>query len=316
MKKKNAIVTGCAGFIGSNLVDSLLNQNYHVIGIDNLRTGKLKNLRFAKNNKNFKFIKLDLTKQNKLKKIFNNNIDIVFHMAANADVRNGHLKPSNDIKFNTILTFNVLEQMRKNKIKEIVFCSTGSIYGETKQIPTLENTSFPIQTSMYGASKLACEGLLQAYSEAYKIKCYIFRFVSILGPRYSHGHVIDFFKNLKKNNKKLNILGDGNQKKSYLHIYDCLSAIFKVLKYKNNKLVNIYNLGNKNYITVKQSIRIIINELNYNPILKFQKNKRGWIGDVPFILLDTKKIRNLGWKNKYSIKESIIHTLQYLKNEK
>ena len=316
MKQKVALVTGCAGFIGSNLVDILLDRKYKVIGVDNLRTGNKKNLILASRNKNFKFVKFDLLRRNKIEKIFSQNIDIIFHMAANADVRKGYHKPINDLKFNTILTFNILEEMRKRKIKKIVFCSTGSIYGETKQIPTPENANFPIQTSMYGASKLACEGLLQAYSEAYNIKSYIFRFVSILGPRYSHGHVIDFFRKLNKNKNKLNILGDGNQKKSYLHVYDCIKAILKVINYKKNKLVNVYNLGNKNYISVKQSVRIITKYLKLKPDLIFQNSKRGWVGDVPYILLDTQKIEKLGWKAKYSIKESIIHTLKYLQNER
>ena len=253
--------------------------------------------------------------KNNLKSVFNRRIHTVFHFAANADVKEGHLNPSNDLKYNTLVTFNVLEEVRKNKIKNIVFCSTGSIYGETKDIPTPENTKFPMQTSMYGASKLACEGLLQSYSEAYKIKSYIFRFVSILGPRYSHGHVLDFYNKLNKNNKILNVLGDGNQKKSYLHVYDCIDAIFKALKYKNKSHVSIYNLGNKNYISVKQSIKIITDNLKLKPKLKFQKQKRGWIGDVPFILLDINKIKKTGWRAKFSIKESIINTLNYLKKK-
>lgn len=316
MKKKIALVTGCAGFIGSNLVDKLLSKKYIVYGIDNFRTGRFKNLKNALKNKNFYFKKLDLTQKNKLSKVFGNKIDIIFHIAANADVRRGHLNPSNDLKYNTILTFNILEQMRKKEINKIVFCSTGSIYGETKDIPTPENTNFPIQTSMYGASKLACEGLIQSYSEAYKIKSYIFRFVSILGPRYSHGHVIDFFNKLKKNKRTLNVLGDGNQKKSYLHVNDCINGIFKALNYHNNNLINIYNLGNNNFISVKQSIKIIINYLQLKPNIKFQNKRRGWIGDVPFILLDTKKIKKTGWMPKYSIKESIIDTLKFLIDEK
>ena len=315
MKKKISLVTGCAGFIGSNLVDELLKKNHIVYGIDNLRTGHLKNLSQAIKNKNFYFKKIDLLNKKYLNNIFNKKIKTVFHFAANADVKEGYLNPSNDLKYNTLVTFNVLEEVRKNKIKNIVFCSTGSIYGETKDIPTPENTKFPIQTSMYGASKLACEGLLQSYSEAYKIKRYIFRFVSILGPRYSHGHVLDFYNKLNKNKKILNVLGDGNQKKSYLHVYDCIDAIFKALKYKNKSHVSIYNLGNKNYISVKQSIKIITDNLKLKPKLKFQKQKRGWIGDVPFILLDINKIKKTGWRAKFSIKENIINTLNYLKKK-
>jgi len=256
--KKKVLVTGCAGFIGSNLVDRLLKEKYFVYGIDNFRTGKRRFLNESFKNKNFNFVKENLLNKNKLIKIFNKNIDIIFHFAANADVRYGYLRPLNDLNYNIIVTSNVLEAMRINKIKKIIFCSTGSVYGETDEIPTPENANFPIQTSMYGASKLACEGLIQAYSEAYNIKSYIFRFVSILGPRYTHGHIVDFYNKLKKNKKKLKVLGNGLQKKSYLHVYDCISAILKVINCKKTKIVNTFNLGTEEFISVNQSIKITL----------------------------------------------------------
>ena len=310
--KKIALVTGCAGFIGSNLVDELLKKEIFVIGVDNFRTGKKLHIKDHLKNKNFIFKKKDLTKMYDVKSVFKKKIDIIFHMAANADVRKGCLNPLNDLKYNTIMTSNILEQVRIKKIKKFIFCSTGSIYGESKTIPTPENDNFPVQTSMYGASKLACEGLIQAYSEAYEIKSYIFRFVSILGPRYTHGHIIDFFKKLKKNKNKLEILGDGNQKKSYLHVKDCVSAILHVINKKINNKVNIYNLGTDESITVKESAKIICNYLNLKPKIYYTGGTRGWIGDVPVIKLKTQKIRSTGWKPKYSIKNSIIDTLKYL----
>ncbi len=316
MKKKVALVTGSAGFIGSNLVDDLLSKNFYVIGVDNFRTGKKEFIKNQLKNKNFIFKKIDLTNRKNFLSLSKYKIDIVFHMAANADVSKGHLNPLTDLKFNTIMTSNILEYIRKKKIKEIVFCSTGSVYGETKTIPTPENDKFPIQTSMYGASKLACEGLIQAYSEAYNIKCYIFRFVSILGQRYTHGHVVDFYNKLLKNKKKLNILGDGKQKKSYLHVNDCINAILKVIYSKNKKIINIYNLGLNETITVKESAKTICKYLNLKPKFIFSGGKRGWIGDVPLIKLSTRKIRKIGWVPKNSIKKSIIDTLNYLKNSK
>ena len=310
--KKIALVTGSAGFIGSNIVDELLKKKFFVIGVDNFRTGKKLHIKDHLKNKNFIFKKKDLTKMNDVKSIFKKKIDIIFHMAANADVRKGYLNPLNDLKYNTIMTSNILEQVRIKKIKKFIFCSTGSVYGESKTIPTPENDNFPVQTSMYGASKLACEGLVQAYSEAYGIKSYIFRFVSILGPRYTHGHIIDFFKKLKKNKNRLKILGDGNQKKSYLHIKDCVSAILHVIDKKINNKVNIYNLGTDETITVKESAKIICNYLNLKPKIYYTGGIRGWIGDVPVIKLKTQKIKSTGWKPKYSIKNSIIDTLKYL----
>ena len=310
--KKIALVTGCAGFIGSNLVDELLKKEIFVIGVDNFRTGKKLHIKDHLKNKNFIFKKKDLTKMYDVKSVFKKKIDIIFHMAANADVRKGCLNPLNDLKYNTIMTSNILEQVRIKKIKKFIFCSTGSIYGESKTIPTPENDNFPVQTSMYGASKLACEGLIQAYSEAYEIKSYIFRFVSILGPRYTHGHIIDFFKKLKKNKNKLKILGDGNQKKSYLHVKDCVSAILHVINKNINNKVNIYNLGTDETITIKQSAKIICNYLNLKPKIYYTGGIRGWIGDVPVIKLKTQKIKSTGWKPKYSIKNSILDTLKYL----
>lgn len=203
--------------------------------------------------------------------------------------------------------------MRINNVKKIVFSSTGSIYGEAKKIPTPENTNFPIQTSLYGASKLACEGLISAYCEAYNMRTWIFRFVSILGERYTHGHVIDFYKSLKINNKLLKVLGDGNQKKSYLYVKDCIEAIFLAIKKSNNK-INIFNLGTNEYCKVKNSIKWICNELNIKPKLDYKGGKRGWIGDNPFIFLDTKKIRSLGWKPKLTIQQSIVKTVKYLQH--
>lgn len=316
MKKKVVLVTGSAGFIGSNLVDELLKKKFFVIGVDNFRTGKKKFVKNHLKNKNFILKKLDLTDKKNFSKIYKEKIDIIFHMAANADVRKGHLKPLNDLKYNTIMTSNILEYVRKKKIKEFIFCSTGSIYGETNKIPTPENDKFPIQTSMYGASKLACEGLIQAYSEAYQIRSYIFRFVSILGQRYTHGHIIDFYKKLKKNNNKLEILGDGRQKKSYLHVDDCINAVLHIIKKSKKNKINIFNLGTNETITVKESAKTICKYLKIKPRLIFSGGKRGWIGDVPLIKLSTKKIRDTGWKPKNSIKKSIIDTLKYLQNNK
>jgi UDP-glucose 4-epimerase len=309
---KKILVTGCAGFVGSNLVDFFLKKKKFILGIDNFSTGKKSFLNNALKDKNFNFIEKDLLNSNEISKHFK-NIDLVIHLSANADVRNGPLHPRLDLKQNLIVTSNVLEAMRVNNVKKIVFSSTGSIYGEAKKIPTPENLDFPIQTSLYGASKLACEGLISAYCEAYNMKSWIFRFVSILGERYTHGHVIDFYKSLKNNKKILKVLGNGNQKKSYLYVQDCIEAIFLALK-KSNEKVNIFNLGTNEYCNVKDSIKWICNELNLNPKLDYKGGKRGWIGDNPFIFLDTKRIRSLGWKPKLTIKQSVIKTIKYLQS--
>lgn len=307
--KKKIIITGCAGFIGSSLVDFLIKKNFQVIGLDNLSTGNIRFLEKALKNKNFKFYKKDLFKD-KISNYFK-NIDTVYHLAANADVRFGLKHTKKDINQNIIVTYRILEAMRKNNVKKIMFSSTGSVYGESRQIPTNENTPFPIQTSLYGASKISAEGIIAAYCEGFDFQSYIFRFVSILGPRYSHGHVFDFVKQLKKKDNVLYVLGDGNQKKSYLYIQDCINAIYKSMNYFDKK-INIINLGTNEYLTVKDSIKVICKTLKVSPELSFSGGKRGWIGDNPLIFLNTKKIKKTGWKPKYTIKKSIEITTKYL----
>ncbi len=306
------IVTGCAGFIGSNLVDRLLeNPANEVVGIDNFSTGHHKFLENTKKSNNFRLYENDLLNLKELKYIFK-DVDLVFHLSANADVRFGVKNLRKDLEQNTIVTQNVLEAMQYNNIKKIIFSSTGSIYGETELIPTPENAPFPIQTSLYGASKIACEGLISAFCEGFDMQGYIFRYVSILGERYTHGHVFDFYKKLKNDKKKLEVLGNGKQRKSYLYVQDCIDAMFLALN-KSKQKINIFNLGTNEYCEVRDSIKWICDELDVNPELRFSEEDRGWIGDNPFIFLDTKKITNLGWKPKLSIKEGVIRTIKYLK---
>jgi UDP-glucose 4-epimerase len=310
-KSNPVLVTGCAGFIGSNLIDDLLRQGFKVIGLDNFETGKKSFIKEALANKNFTFHEVDLLRETNLVKFFN-NCELVFHLAANADVRFGVDKPGIDFDQNTHVTFKVLEAMRISGVTKICFSSTGSIYGEANVIPTPENAPFPIQTSLYGASKLACEGMISAYCETFGFQAWIFRFVSILGPRYTHGHVFDFYKQLLINPGELKVLGDGNQKKSYLHVFDGISGIQSGIKNFNDK-VNIMNLGSNKYITVKESVNLIKNTLNISPNLKFGIKDRGWIGDNPFIFLETKKMNSIGWTPRFSIEQGIEDTIKYLK---
>lgn len=242
--------------------------------------------------------------------------DFVFHLAANADVRFGTQHPRKDLEQNTIATFNVLEAMRANGIKRIAFSSTGSTYGEAAKIPTPEDAPFPVQTSLYGASKVAGEGLISAYAEGFGFEAYIFRFVSILGERYTHGHVFDFYQQLIEHPTWLRVLGDGSQRKSYLYIQDCVDAILHVTRLATaanaKHRTQIYNLGTADYVQVKDSIRYICGALNLQPELRFTGGDRGWIGDNPFIFLDTAKIQATGWKPKLTIEQGIVRTLRWL----
>jgi UDP-glucose 4-epimerase len=303
-------ITGGAGFIGSNLVDRLLSLGNEVIVYDNLSTGIVEYLQDAKKNSSFRLIRGDLLDQDLLNTSMS-GCDFIFHLAANADVRFGTDHPAKDLHQNTIATFNVLEAMRKNSINKIVFSSTGSVYGVTTVIPTPEDAPFPVQTSLYGASKLAGEGLIEAYCEGFGFNAWIFRFVSILGERYPHGHVFDFYKQLRTHPDHLDVLGNGHQKKSYLYVQDCIDAIFTAIE-KTKKPVNVFNLGTDEFCEVNDSIQWICQHLGIEPEIRYSGGERGWIGDNPFIFLDCKRIRSLGWKPNYSIQEGIIKTLEFL----
>jgi UDP-glucose 4-epimerase len=242
--------------------------------------------------------------------------DFVFHLAANADVRFGTQHTRRDLEQNTIATYNVLEAMRANGIARIAFSSTGSTYGEAKVIPTPEDAPFPVQTSLYGASKVAGESLISAYGEGFGFECYIFRFVSILGERYTHGHIFDFYKQLIDHPESLRVLGDGTQRKSYLYVQDCVDAILGVTRAGTAKAAphhtQIYNLGTEEYVQVNDSIGYICAALGLQPKREYTGGNKGWIGDNPFILLDTKKIQATGWKPKLTIEQGIVRTLQWL----
>jgi UDP-glucose 4-epimerase len=309
-----AFVTGAAGFIGSNLVDRLLRDGHSVVGFDNFSTGQMRFLGGALRSSAFQLVRGDLSNGDSIAEAIS-GADIVFHLAANADVRFGTDHPRKDLEQNTICTSNVLEAMRLEGVRRIAFSSTGSIYGDSEVIPTPENAPFPVQTSLYGASKLACEGLIAAYCEGFGFTSYIFRFVSILGERYTHGHVYDFLNKLHVNPRKLQVLGDGKQRKSYLYVQDCLDAIFTALDRATAK-VNILNLGQNEYCDVNDSIRWICQHLGLSPELEYAGGDRGWIGDSPFIFLDCSRVRSLGWTPRLSIRESVIRTVDYLQQNR
>jgi UDP-glucose 4-epimerase len=306
----NIFVTGAAGFVGSNLVDRLLQKSLTVTGYDNFSTGFEKNLEQAGKDPNFTMIRGDTLDLPNLTEAMS-GCNFVFHLAANADVRFGTQHPGKDLEQNTIATFNVLEAMRASEITNIAFPSTGSVYGEPAIFPTPEDAPFPVQTSLYGASKLAGEGLIEAYCEGYGFRAWIFRFVSIMGERYSHGHVLDFYKKLLADPDKLEVLGNGKQRKSYLYVQDCIDAMFVAIEKAQDK-VNIFNLGTDEYICVDDSIRWITDYLKLKPGIIYSGSDRGWIGDNPFIFLDCLSIRSLGWVPKVTIKDAVIKTLQYL----
>jgi UDP-glucose 4-epimerase len=309
-----AFVTGAAGFIASNLVDRLLADGHEVTGFDNLSTGCAEFLETARTCPQFRLIEGDLLDFDAVARAVAGS-DFVFHLAANADVRFGPDHPRKDLEQNTIATSNVLEAMRAAGARKIAFSSTGSVYGEPEVFPTPETAPFPIQTSLYAASKLAAEGMIAAYVAAYGFQAWIFRFVSILGERYTHGHVFDFYKQLLTHPERLNVLGDGHQRKSYLYVADCVSAILTAVA-ESSLPVNILNLGTDEYCEVNDSIRWISERLGVTPVLEYSGGKRGWVGDSPFIFLECSRIRALGWRPTLTIREGIIRTLDFLEQNR
>jgi UDP-glucose 4-epimerase len=313
---QKVFVTGCAGFIGSNLVDRLLADGVEVVGWDNLSTGQERFVENARKSKAFTFVKGDNLDLPALKEAMR-GCDFVLHLAANADVRFGTDHTRRDLEQNTIATYNVLEAMRLQGIKKIAFSSTGSTYGEAEIIPTPETAPFPVQTSLYGASKVAGEGLISSYCEGLGFEGYIFRFVSILGERYTHGHVFDFYKQLVEHPGSLRILGDGLQRKSYLYVQDCVDAILHVTRkataLQAKHRTQVYNLGTAEYVQVNDSVGFICKALGLKPKLEYTGGDRGWIGDNPFIFLDTAKIRATGWAPKLTIEQGIVRTLEWLR---
>ncbi len=305
LEAKTVVVTGGAGFIGSHVVDALVASGARVRVIDDLSSGFREFL-----NASVELCETSLLEADRVRGVFA-GAEVVFHLAANADVRHGLEHPRRDIEQNLLATHNVLEAMREHGVSRIAFSSTGAVYGDAAVLPTPEDAPFPVQTSLYGASKVAAEGLLTAYAHGYGMRVDIFRFVSMLGPRYTHGHVFDFWRKLKQDATRLEVLGDGKQSKSYLHVADCVRAIMLCVE-RDAGPVNILNIGHRDWLTVMESVGIICRELGVSPALTFTGGDRGWIGDSPKILLDTTRLCSLGWAPSVALPQAIVETLQFL----
>jgi UDP-glucose 4-epimerase len=310
-------VTGGAGFVGSHVVDRLMKEKGAEVTVyDNLSGGRLDFIEQYEMKKNFTFIKGDLLDQETLDKVIKGH-DIVHHLAANPDVRIGEKNPTLDIELGVKITSNVLEAMRLNNISKIAFSSSSVVYGEAEKFPTPEDYGPLMPISMYGAAKLGCEALITAYCHTFGFRSWIYRFANVIGPRGTHGILVDFINKLKKDPKKLEILGNGKQKKSYLTVEECVDAVMYIMN-KARESVNIYNLGSDDQITVKRISEIVVEELGLDAKkVKFQYTggERGWAGDVRFMLLDTKKIQKLGWKPKLDSEGAVRYALKNLKQE-
>jgi UDP-glucose 4-epimerase len=309
--KLRCLVTGCAGFIGSALTDRLLADGHEVVGFDNFSTGQERFLANARRFSAFRLIRGDLLDPSALAGSMD-GCAMVFHLAANADVRFGARHPDRDLEQNTLGTRNVLGAMRERGVARIAFASSGAVYGESPVIPTPEDGPFPIQTSLYGASKVAAEALIAAYCAAFGFQAHIFRFVSILGERYTHGHVRDFLHQLRNDPTRLRVLGDGNQRKSYLDVRDCIDAVVLAVA-RADERVNVFNVGTDGHCAVRESAAWICDALGLAPAISYTGGERGWTGDSPCIQLDTRRIRALGWHPRLGIRQAIIGTLDYLR---
>jgi len=300
------LVTGGTGFIGSHLVDRMIEREDEVIVYDNLSKTN------PHINPKSEFVKGDLLDLGLLKDKMK-GVEFVFHFAANADIARGMIETDLDLKNNVIGTYNVLEAMRINNVKKILFASSSTVYGETKIMPTPE--SHPLQPiSLYGASKVAGEALIRAFSDMFDMQAWILRFGNIVGSRHTRGVTHDFIKKLKMNKDKLEVLGDGNQTKSYLLVDELIDAMLLATEKSRDK-INIYNIGNDTTITVKEIANIVSRVLGLNPTIKYGDKDRGWIGDVPHCLLDITKIKKLGWKPKKTSAETIEANTHFLKDE-
>jgi UDP-glucose 4-epimerase len=304
------LITGGAGFIGSYLVDRLLNDGVSVHVLDNLSTGNIEHIKRWSNNKNnnFRFFKLDLVHDPI--EYYGDRYSTIFHLAANPDVRSSSINPKEHFEQNIISTFNILEYSRKHDIDTFVFTSSSTVYGEPNVIPTPEDTLL-MPISMYGASKAACESLICSYAHMYGIKAVIYRLANVIGVRSTHGVIYDFINKLIRNKNMLEILGDGKQRKSYIHVSDCINAM--LIGLNSNDKVNIFNVGSDDYIDVITIADIIINALGLSDVqLKFIDNGdgRGWKGDVKIMLLDTTRLKMLGWRAMYNSEEAVRVTVK------
>jgi UDP-glucose 4-epimerase len=308
---KRVCITGGAGFIGSNLAERLLGIGVEVVILDDFSTGRRQFLAGLRSPGRVRVVQADVLDVASVEDAVD-GCDWVFHMQANADLRRGLEDPQRDLRQNTIATSTVLEAMRARGVSQIVFASSGSVYGEPEVFPTPEDAPFPIQTSLYAASKLGCEGLISAYASGYGFTGVICRFVSVLGERYTHGHVFDFYVALKRDPSRLQVLGDGLQRKSYLYVQDCITAMLVAAgHHAGDPAAHVYNLGTDETLVVDESVALITAHLSLAPEIEHTGGRRGWVGDSPLIRLDTTRIRALGWRPRLTIEQALLRTLEW-----
>ncbi len=305
------LITGGAGFIGSHIVDRLIETDCEIVVFDNLSSGKMEFIEHNLDKTNFSLIKGDLLNTDEIDAACQ-EVDLVYHAAANPDVRLGAVDTKVHFEQNITATYNLLEAMRKNGVPNIVFTSTSTVYGEATIIPTPEEYGPLVPISLYGASKLACEALITSYSHTFDMHSWIFRFANIVGNRGTHGIIVDFIEKLNTDSGHLEILGDGRQSKSYLHVTDCVDAILFAFGHIADT-VNIFNVGSEDTINPTGIAKIVVDEMGFGDVeFQYTGGKQGWKGDVPRMLLAVDKIKKLGWSPSYNSADSVRDTARVL----
>jgi len=310
------LVTGGAGFIGSHLVDELMKRGHEVRVVDDLSAGTLGNLKQWIGHERFEFIQGDLRNREIAKKAVE-NVKVVFHLAANPEVRIGAQTPEILYETNVLITYNLLEAIREEKVEYLIFTSSSTVYGDANVIPTPENYAPLEPISVYGGAKLAAEALISGYAHTFDIKSLVFRLANIIGERSNHGVIYDFINKLRANPDRLEILGDGTQKKSYLHVSDTVEGMLYLFeKFKDEgKIYDVYNLGSEDWITVREIAEVVSKEMGLNPEFYFTggvDGGRGWKGDVKFMRLSIEKAKSKGWKPKMNSYEAVRRTVREL----
>ncbi|ASJ15674.1 UDP-glucose 4-epimerase [Thermococcus chitonophagus] len=310
------LVTGGAGFIGSHLVDALMEKGYEVRALDDLSAGTLENVKRWLDHERFEFIKGDMRDPGVVKKAVE-DVDIVFHLAANPEVRIGSQSPELLYETNVLITYNLLQAMRNSNVKYLIFTSSSTVYGDAEKLPTPEDYAPLEPISVYGGAKLAAEALISGYAHTFDFNALIIRLANIIGKRSNHGVIYDFINKLKRNPKELEILGDGTQRKSYLHVSDTIEGMLTIFEHfkREGKRVDFYNLGNEDWITVREIAQIVSEEMGLSPEFKFTggiDGGRGWKGDVKLMLLDISKAKRTGWRPRLNSYEAVRRTVREL----
>ena len=303
-------ITGGAGFIGSTVVDVLLqDEGNEVTVFDNFCSGLMNYIEHNLNNKRFKLIKGNLLDLVLIKKSVASH-DFIFHFAANPDISKAMTETDLDLRLSVIATYNLMEAMRCNEIKKIAYSSGSGVYGDVGLTETPEDFGPLLPSSMYGACKLGAEGIISAFCHMFDMQSWIFRFANVVGKRQTHGVGFDFIKKLKENPRKLLILGDGTQSKSYIHVSDVIDAMLFIIQ-KTNDVVNVYNAATDDYITVKEIADVVIKEMDLKDVqFEYSGGNKGWKGDVPIVRFNLDKIHKLGWKAKYDSREAISKSIE------